>query len=216
MSLGSASAAVSLTSGGRKVLLAGAIVAFVLAFAVAGAVASRSSRRGTPVVVLSPHWEGIIKEFSRGFAEWIKEKHGVEAHVDHVNTGAGTTSIVQYIKNSFRATPDGIGVDVIFGGGPAPHASLAREGLLERIKLPAEVRKGLARDIGGMELSDPLGAWHGAALSSFGIVWNKEVFRRLKDLGHFLPDIKEWTDLTNPNLFGWVASGDPTSSGSAE
>jgi ABC-type Fe3+ transport system substrate-binding protein len=60
-----------------------------------------------------------------------------------------------------------------------------------------------------MPLHDARGRWYGAAMSGFGIVWNKRVVERMS-----LPRVAEWKDLTNPNLYGWVASGDPTSSGS--
>ena len=184
----------------------------MVVFVAAGTVLSRDAAppdAGTAVVVLSPHWEGIMKEFSWGFGEWLKRTEGVEAHVEVLDVGGGTRTILRYIESSFRNSPESIDVDVLFGGGAVAHSGLARHGLLQRARLPRSVRRGLGDEIAGIELHDPRGYWYGAALSGFGIVWNKPMVERLG-----LPSVSDWMDLTNPRLYGWVSSGDPGSSGS--
>jgi ABC-type Fe3+ transport system substrate-binding protein len=184
----------------------------VVVFVAAGTVLSRDAAppdAGEAVVVLSPHWEGITKEFNWGFGEWLKRTEGVEAHIEPLDVGGGTRTILRYIESSFRNTPESINVDVLFGGGAVAHSGLARHGLLQRARLPRSVRRGLGNEIAGIELHDPGGYWYGAALSGFGIVWNKPMVERLG-----LPSVSDWTDLTNPRLYGWIASGDPGSSGS--
>jgi len=63
--------------------------------------------------------------------------------------------------------------------------------------------------IGPQELYDPEQYWIGTALSSFGIVYNADVFAKL---GIENPD--SFADLTAPELSGWIALADPRQSGS--
>jgi ABC-type Fe3+ transport system substrate-binding protein len=64
--------------------------------------------------------------------------------------------------------------------------------------------------IGADRLFDPEQYWIGTALSSFGIVFNREL---MEDAG-FKKDPTTFADLTNPNLAGLVALADPRQSGS--
>jgi iron(III) transport system substrate-binding protein len=63
--------------------------------------------------------------------------------------------------------------------------------------------------IGPQELYDPEQYWIGTALSSFGIVYNRDVFKKLG-----LVDPTAFDDLTVPELEGWIALADPRQSGS--
>ena len=63
--------------------------------------------------------------------------------------------------------------------------------------------------IGPQKLYDPDQYWIGTALSSFGIVYNRDVFQKLG-----LEDPKAFDDLTVPELAGWIALADPRQSGS--
>lgn len=63
--------------------------------------------------------------------------------------------------------------------------------------------------IGPQTLYDPKQYWIGTALSSFGIVYNTDVYQRLG-----VPDPTGFDDLTRPELRGWVALADPRQSGS--
>ena len=192
-----------------QILVAGAIVAFVFVFAVAGGLMSCSLGEGEPVCVLSPHWEGIMREFSRGFAEWHLETYRTPAHVEQIDVGGGGSKIKKYMESRFKASPKTIGIDVLFGGGVATHARLAEMGLLVPPDIPVYVEAALESEIAGLPLNDPERRWFGAAMSGFGIVRNKRIVERMG-----LPVVREWADLTNPCLFGWVASGNPSSSGS--
>src|SRR5690606_15886041 len=53
--------------------------------------------------------------------------------------------------------------------------------------------------------------WFGTALSSFGIVYNRELMEHLG-----APEPKTWGDLANPLLANWVVLADPTRSASAK
>lgn len=128
----------------------------------------------------------------------------------------------------------GIGADLFFGGGDYDHGKVAsgveieRNGeplairIIDDSQLPAELMQAVfpAERIGGERLYRKytfteagqdrtyLG-WTGVTLSSFGIVYNKDL---LTMLGIDPP--KTWTDLQNPELRGWVALADPSHSGS--
>jgi ABC-type Fe3+ transport system substrate-binding protein len=57
---------------------------------------------------------------------------------------------------------------------------------------------------------DPAPKWVGVVLSSFGIVYNQQLYSTLG-----LSPPRAWADLTDPRLFGFVALADPAHSGSA-
>ncbi len=64
-------------------------------------------------------------------------------------------------------------------------------------------------EIGAQNLYDPDQYWIGTALSSFGIVYNKEIYTQLG-----LPEPQSFEDLGRPELIGLVALADPRQSGS--
>jgi len=160
------------------------------------------------LLVLSPHWLGIKEEFSRGFREYYRKRTSLVAEIEWLDQG-GTSSIRRYIENKFSASPEGIGVDLFFGGGIAPHLRLAEKGHFEAYRPPRHVLNDIPKDLAGIPVYDEKYRWFGACFSGFGIVYNKAVGDRMK-----LPAISTWADLADPNLRGWVASGDPRSSGS--
>jgi iron(III) transport system substrate-binding protein len=55
---------------------------------------------------------------------------------------------------------------------------------------------------------NPPAHWYGVVLSSFGIVYNRDVLAM-----RGLPEPREWSDLAAPRYAGWVALGDPRHSG---
>ena len=131
--------------------------------------------------------------------------------------------------------PGAVGFDVILGGGSYDHGQLKR-GLQRAVTirkgsdassttyeldftLTISAPAGFPQDqldewfgenaIGPQRLYDPEQFWLGTALSSFGIVYNRDT---LSDLG--LPEPTTFHDLTDPRLAGWVALADPRQSGS--
>ncbi|MBM4107760.1 MAG: extracellular solute-binding protein [Phycisphaerae bacterium] len=126
--------------------------------------------------------------------------------------------------------PGAIPVDLMFGGGSFDHGRLkAGEGVVVtsadgegkpvRRNLPMSVPAGFPQErldswfgensIGAETLYDPDQHWIGTALSSFGIVYNKDVFARLG-----LPAPTRFEDLADPRLTGWIGLADPRQSGS--
>jgi ABC-type Fe3+ transport system substrate-binding protein len=160
------------------------------------------------IVLLSPHWEGIRKEYREAFRAWHKAKYGKEVDLDFLIMG-GTSEIMKFIGDRFSKSPNGIGVDVFWGGGIAPYMALAKQGLLQPYKASDELLSKIPKDYGGMPMYDAEYLWYGAAMSGFGIIYNRRVLRTMN-----MPEPKTWEDLANPKFFTWVGSGDPRHSGS--
>jgi ABC-type Fe3+ transport system substrate-binding protein len=159
------------------------------------------------VVIITPHVDAIRHEFARGFAEWHQQEFGEPAEVEWRNVG-GTSDALRFIQSEFANKPAGIGLDILFGGGQEPYYLLADKKLTAAYRPPANIFDGLPRTLGGMEIHDANFHWFGAALSSFGILQNTLVQRRVG-----LPMVTRWGELANPKLFGWVGVGDPRNSG---
>jgi ABC-type Fe3+ transport system substrate-binding protein len=161
------------------------------------------------LVIISPHWEGIETEFDRTFKVWYTKQTGRTVTMDWLDQG-GSSSNFRFIESEFKRVPDGIDIDLFFGGGTDNYLKLAEKGLLFPYKLPKAQLKRIPKEIFGIPVYDPQYRWYGAALSSFGIMYNEEL-REL--LG--LPEAKTWRDLTHTKLTGRVGAADPRESGSA-
>jgi len=159
------------------------------------------------VVVISPHWDGIQAETSRAFAAWHLKKYGSPGTVRWRQTSGGTSQIIRFLRSEFQAAPSA-GVDVFYGGGVDPYLDLKKDGLLTRYDPPADILNEIPAELNGMHIYDPDHDWFGAALSGFGIITNE---RAREAAG--LPVVKTWSDLTNPQLFNWIAGTDPRASG---
>lgn len=128
--------------------------------------------------------------------------------------------------------PEGtIAFDVMFGGGSFDHTIVKNGVTLSSTSTNASTQATLnisvpmsrpmdftqqeldtmfgENKIGPQELYDPEQYWIGTALSSFGIVYNRDVFAKLN-----LPEPTAFQDLTDPALWGWIALADPRQSGS--
>ena len=118
-------------------------------------------------------------------------------------------------RAAFLASEVGCGIDVFFGGGTFDFVSQARAGrLVPMVANGAPAPEWMREEIvplsyAGDDFRDAGGRWTGAVLSSFGIVYNRDVLDRLG-----LPAPKAWADLTDPRYLGEVALADPTKSGS--
>ncbi len=187
----------------------------------------RAADAGRRVIVITPHNEQIRYEFGRAFSAWHARRFGEPAEVVWSVPG-GTGDIrrlleAQYAGALAAGEPLGGSADLVFGGGSAEHARLARplevtvEGrvLATTITVPAgfdagelEALYGPNR-IGGAPLYDERLHWLGTALSSFGIVYNRDA---LAEAGAAPP--AAWDDLAAPALLGWVSLANPGQSGS--
>ena len=160
------------------------------------------------LVLVSPHWEGIQREFETAFKSHYRRETGREVDLEWMDAG-GTSEVLRFLRSEFKAKPAGIGIDIFFGGGLDPYLALKQENLLEPYVLPQPLLEKIPARLGGVPLYDPDHTWYGATLSGFGIIYNKTVLR----LTH-LPVIETWENLALPVAFGWVGSSDPRKSGS--
>lgn len=118
-------------------------------------------------------------------------------------------------RRAFLESNVGIGVDVFFGGGSHDHRNRAQQGFL----VPTAVRHDnpqwfdpevIPQMFAGEEFYDSDDRWFGAAVSGFGLIFNRAALRQLG----IDRDLDAWTDLALPQLFGKVAAADPSKSGS--
>ena len=160
------------------------------------------------LILLSPHQESITQEFTTAFQKWYKAKHGGDVELEWLDQG-GTSNIVRFIRSQFQKSPDGIDVDIFFGGGTDPYLRMKEEGLLQPYRLPDRILSNIRQEYAGSPVYDPDFQWYGACFSGFGILYN----RKQLDL-RGLPEPKTWAHLAEPELVGWVGSADPRQSGS--
>ncbi len=161
------------------------------------------------LIIISPHSEGIQTEFDKNFKKWYQAQTGRSVEVDWRDVG-GTSSNYRFIDSEFKRVPEGIGIDLFFGGGTDSYLRLASQNLLSPYKLPAAQLEQIPQSFHGIPVYDAEYQWYGAALSSFGIMSNDEL-RVL--LG--LPAAEAWQDLGAPALRGKIGAADPRESGSA-
>lgn len=183
---------------------------------------------GDKLIIYSPHNEQIRHEFARGFNLW-RQSQDLPPVIFDWRAGGGTSDIRKKILADFTAKAragtesDGIGADLFFGGGDYEHGKIAKGVKVNRdgeeieipITTPAQFPPGKLEEIfpspriGGEKLYDKNLSWVGTALSSFGIVYNRDV---LKMLG--LREPITWADMRDPGYRHWIALADPGHSGS--
>lgn len=149
------------------------------------------------------------------------------------------SQFTQAIRADKDLDESGIGADLFFGGGEYDHNLVAGgieietdgEKVRHRIVIDPDLPEDLfaqafpSPKIGGEKLYgqytfqevDDEGAtqevnligWTGVTLSSFGIVYNKDMLEKIG-----VAEPKTWSDMGDPRLQGWVALADPGHSGS--
>ena len=179
------------------------------------------------LVITSPHNEQIRDEFSRAFEQWHQDRFD-EAVAVEWSTPGGTSEIRKLLLSEYTAAlEDGLepggNSDLLWGGGTYEFMQLSRpitvevDGeerstrVLAEVEFPKEWLASVYDDgtIAGDELFDPEGRWFGTALSSFGIVYNRDL---VGELG--LEDPTTWEDLAAPEYVTWLTMVDPGMSGS--
>jgi ABC-type Fe3+ transport system substrate-binding protein len=158
---------------------------------------------------ISPHQNSIRNEWLPAFKTWYKKKTGNAIKIEWLDQG-GTSDDLRFVKSEFKRNPKGINIDIFWGGGIDPFVDMSAHGLLDSYRLPRKTLKKFPKQIAGIPLYDKNHRWYGAALSGFGIIYNKSVLKIEK-----LPAPKTWEDLARPEYFKKVSTGDPRHSGSA-
>jgi ABC-type Fe3+ transport system substrate-binding protein len=172
---------------------------------------SVTDRAADELLIASPHRDEIREEMERGFCAWYAQHTGREVRPIWLDLG-GTSNIQKYVADRLMGGPSA-GIDLFFGGGSDPFEALKRQGHLLPYKLPEPILSQIPAELHGVPLYDPDHTWYGAALSTFGILCNREVLRRVG-----LPEPRDWEDLGSPVYLrdgtGWLGAADPRHSGS--
>lgn len=161
------------------------------------------------LVVISPNNTDIEREYETAFSRHHALEHGERVTIEWRDVGGGTSSIVQYLRNVYENS-DRSGIDVVWGGGDYVFAQMAKEGILQKLRVPRATLENIPAHFGGLALYDSKMRWIGTALSGFGILYNKQLLQTLH-----LPDPARWEDLGAPRFYNLVGFADPTQSGSA-
>lgn len=135
----------------------------------------------------------------------------------------GTATLEQQARQAYLASNVGTGMDLFFGGGAYDFEQQARSGTLvpgdgEHTGLSSLVKKhpqwfsdsGIPEALSGEPFRDPQMRWCGTCLSTSGIVFNRDVLRRIG----VEEDPDAWEDLADPRYYGHIALSDPGKSGS--
>jgi hypothetical protein len=179
------------------------------------------------VIVITASAEQIRDEFGDAFDRWHQARHGRPARVVWSAPG-GAIEIRRLLLSAWESRlrqglPVGGDADILMGGGSFEFDLLKRpvtvqvDGqqrsatVLEPVRLAPEVLRACfpEPELAGQRLLDPDGNWFGIALSSFGIVWNGPVLAGLK-----VAPPRQWADLADARLRGWVTMVNPSQSGS--
>jgi ABC-type Fe3+ transport system substrate-binding protein len=155
------------------------------------------------VTIISPHTREIQTEFT---ALWKAKNPAI--NIKWLDQG-GTSDDLNFVRQQFLkegAKQKGIGIDLFFGGGGETFTQLETDGLLT--PLPSDYT--IPAELNGVPLRGKNNTWVAAALSGFGILYNKKIAARDN-----LPIPQTWTDLTNPKLRDRISLADPRHSGSA-
>ena len=165
---------------------------------------------------MTPHLETVRRKFDRAFAAWYANKYHRGVSIEYLSFGGG--EIVKFFQASEAAyeRTGTYNVDLVWGGSDSLFSDALGSKYLETVALEPGVLEAAfpTPDIGGVPLYDqsPGGPrWFGAALSSFGILYNRDVLAYLH-----LPEPRTWADLADPRYSGWLELADPTRSASAK
>lgn len=183
---------------------------FILGLAVAPSIFSPDESADEELLILSPHWDGIKHEFGSAFAIEYEKRFRRSIRVTWLDQGA-TSEIRRFLDGRLKSVgpSEGVGADILFGGGVDMLPQFAERGLFETYALSPEQQRDMPLENFGQPLRDPQSRWFGACLATFGFVCNEQVLQRAN-----LPRPERWSDLARPEYQGWVSCGNPAQSGS--
>jgi ABC-type Fe3+ transport system substrate-binding protein len=196
-------------------------------------IVSAGSTAPERLVIITPHAIDIRDEFRWAFADWHLKKYGQSVAIDYLNPG-GTNDVKRQLDTIYREIKSrhggelppedqiSVGIDIAWGGGDSFfNGELKPLGILRPIDLTDDELKAVypSPTLAGVKLYDQSRnaagqmlptEWVGVCLSSFGIVYNPDLYDSM-----LLTYPRKWADLTLPNLAGSLSLADPTHSGSA-
>jgi iron(III) transport system substrate-binding protein len=160
---------------------------------------------GEYVAAYQNRWTGELKR------AWSTEiQAGFQA-----NPPADAPAAVKEARADFLASNVSSGIDLFFGGGVYDFDRQARAGRIVDSGILQQhpewfTEAVIPQAVGGQTFWDKEGRWIGSVLSSYGIIFNRDSWRRLG----IEQEPRQWSDLKDPRLIGEIALCDPTKSGS--
>ncbi len=161
------------------------------------------------LVILSPHRKSIQEEYVPAFVEYYKNKYHAEVQVDWLDQG-GTSDDVRFLRAKFGNGNKSSGVDIFWGGGSGTFLDLEKENYLAPYELPKDLKAQVPESAAGVPFYDKSHTWYAAACSSFGMFYNKKIFKF-----DGTPEPKAFSDLASDRFLGDISATDPRRSGSA-
>ncbi len=161
---------------------------------------------GEYVASFRNHWENQLGK------AW---SNAVQSAFHDGRLGADATAEEREAREAFLASNVGCGIDLFFGGGTYDFIRQARAGRLVPSRIFETHSEWFAPEIipqefAGEEYWDTGHRWLGTVLSSYGLVFNRDVLRNRG----IEAAPAQWSDLRDARLLGSVALTDPTKSGS--
>lgn len=161
----------------------------------------------------------LKSEYSAAFQDYWTRELGRNWTVEVARQFlSGKAPVDDPARRAFLASPVGIGVDLFFGGGAYDFQAQAEAGTLVaeqgagtglkalRERYPDWFSEaGIPESVSGEPFRDGADRWVACCLSSFGMVFNRDVLRRLG----VEQDPRRWRDLADPRLSGQLALADP-------
>lgn len=139
----------------------------------------------------------------------------IQAGFQNARLPADAPPLVREARETFLQSEVSCGIDVFFGGGTydldkqAQAGRLVDSGLLQ--SHPAWFTDAaIPRQVGGEAYWREDGLWIGTVLSSYGILFNRDVLQRLG----ITREPAAWADLADPRYEREIGLADPTKSGS--
>lgn len=164
---------------------------------------------GTFMATYRAYWQRKGQTWPAAAAQKLLDSH-------YTPTGDAMDQLYQTYRSSDDPKMVSANIDIFFGGGEYDHSTAFKRGLTVLPWPEGQAPAGLLTQDGIDLIPASLSGetWRtptlfGVAVSTFGIVYNKD---RLRELGVAPPT--QWDDLANPKLFRQVGVADPTKSGS--
>ncbi len=187
-------------------LIAGVILA-ALALGAAPARAQAPAPIESELVLLATIPKRMSDAAIAAFKRYAKDRYGLTVTVNTLTMGTpiGYGRIVEW-----KGRPQ---ADVFWGGESTLYDDLAAQGLMAPLQVSAPIWQRIPAGVGKPKpilLKDPNRFWVGSAPQVYGLVYNERQYERLG-----APPPKDWNDLLNPKLRGWIAQCAPTRSSSS-
>jgi iron(III) transport system substrate-binding protein len=182
-------------------------IAIVIALGIAPAWAQAPAPIESELVLLATIPKRMSDAAITAFQAYAKERYGMAVAVNTLTMG---TPVAYGRIVEWKGRPQ---ADVFWGGESTLYDDLAGQRLLVPLQIAAPVWQRISAGIGKPKpilLKDPSRFWVGSAAQVYGLVYNERLYERL---GVAAP--RDWNDLLNPKLRGWIAQCAPTRSSSS-